>query len=285
MTCVWEADTACLGDQWDLLEPDVQDRCLALATSSLQMLTNYRVGTCPITIRPCSERRTCECGDIWNPYIFIPGGIVPFRFGNVVGNWRPNIDADGVWRNTCGCGAVCTPQSEIDIPGPVGYIEEFLINGQPVDLSSGDWRLDDGHLLVWQGVGPSPIPTTQNLDLPDTEVGTYSITYSQSHPVGDDAKIAVAYLAVEFAQACKPKGKCSLPRGVTNVVRNGVTFTIQAGLFPNGLTGIDMVDQFILKWNPAGSARVNAVVFNPKQMGPRRTSSVPLGSPFTGGSI
>jgi hypothetical protein len=27
-----------------------------LATSSLQALTLYRVGTCPITIRPCPEK-------------------------------------------------------------------------------------------------------------------------------------------------------------------------------------------------------------------------------------
>jgi hypothetical protein len=282
MTCVWEADPACLGDKWDAFDISVKERSLMLATSALQMLTNYRVGTCPITIRPCVGRKLCACGDFWNPYIWLPGGLAPYRFGIAVGGWQPNVDENGVWRNTCGCGAVCTPQSEIDIPGPVGYIEEFLINGSTVDLANGDWRLDDGHLLVWQGVGPSPIPTVQNLDLPDTEVGTYSITYSKSYPVAEDGRLAVAYLAIEFAQACVPKGKCSLPRGVTNVVRNGVSFTIQAGLFPNGLTGIDIVDQFILKWNPVGSPTRNAQVFNPNKRGPRRTSAVPVGSPFEG---
>lgn len=250
MTCVWEPDPACLGDAWDLLTTEVQERSLLLASSSLQMLTYYRVGTCPITIRPCPTEPRCGCG--WNPHI-----------------------RDGQWYNDCPCETTCAPLSEIDIPGPVGYIDSLLIDGVAVDLWNGDWRLDDGHLLVWQGEGTSPVPSTQDLNKPDTEVGTWSITYSRSYPVLADARLAVAYLAMEFSKACQPKAKCSLPRGVTSVVRNGVSFSIEAGLFPNGLTGIDIVDQFILKWAPAGSPTKNATVFDPKMRAPRRTNAVP----------
>lgn len=257
MTCTWEPDPACLTDTWDALDPDVQERSLMLATSSLQMLTYYRVGTCPVTIRPCPEPPRCGCG------------------------FSPHLGEDGNWYNDCPHRATCKPLSEIDIPGPVGWIEEFKINGGVVDLSDGtDWRLDNGHLLVWQGDGDSPIPATQDLNKPDTEVGTYSITYSQSYPVLADGRLAVAFLAMEFAKACAPKGKCSLPRGVTSVVRNGVTFSIEAGLFPNGLTGIDIVDQYILKWAPAGAPTRTATVFDPSRLPPRRTSGVPLRGPF-----
>jgi len=171
--------------------------------------------------------------------------------------------------------------SEVDIPGPVGYINSLLIDGQPQDLTSTDWRIDDGHLLVWQGIGPSPIPSYQDLNKPDSAIGTWSITYSKSYPVSEDGRIAVAYLAMEFAKACKGKDKCSLPRGVRNVVRNGVSFTIEAGLFPNGLTGIEIVDAFILKWAPTGSPRQAAQVFDPARYKtrPRRTSGVPLRTP------
>lgn len=259
MTCTWQADfTAEQAVEWDALTEEQQDRALSLATSSLQMLTYYRVGTCPVTIRPCPE--TTRCGCDWNPHI-----------------------RNGRWVNDCACRTRCTPLSEIDIPGPVGYIDSLLINGETQDLASGDWRLDNGHLLVWQGEGPSPILSTQDLNKPDTEPGTWSLTYSKSYPVGPDARAAVALLALEFAKAFKPKGKCSLPRGVTNVARNGVSFTIEAGLFPGGLTGIDPVDQFILKWAPAGAPVRNAVVFNPSKMSPRRVSSVPLRGPL--GSI
>lgn len=256
MTCVWEADPGCLGDAWDSLDEEEQERALVLATSSLQMLTSYRVGTCPVTIRPCPEPRHCGCG------------------------WNPHIRSDGQWVNSCGCNSVCKPLSEIDLIGPVGYIDSFLINGTEQDLSTGDWRIDDGHLLVWQGAGPSPVPATQDLNRPDSEAGTWSITYSRSYPVGDDAKIAVAYLAAEFAAACKPKGKCSLPKGVTNVVRNGVSFSVEAGLFPGGLTGIEIVDAFILKWAPAGSPTRNAQVFNPKRPAARRASALPVRTPL-----
>jgi hypothetical protein len=257
MTCVWDPDPACLGDDWESLAPEEKERALMLATSSLQMLTYYRVGTCPITIRPCPKERRCGC------------------------EWSPHI-RDGLWYNGCPCESVCAPLSEIDIPGPVGHIVELKIDGVPIDLYDGDWRLDNGHLLVWQGDGPSPVPETQDLNRSDSEVGTWSITYSRSYPVGPDARLAVAVLAMEFVKACRPKGKCSLPRGVTNVVRNGVSFSVEAGLFPGGLTGNDIVDAFILKWAPADSPTRSAQVFSPRQYRPRRTSSVPLPPPSAG---
>ena len=239
MSCVWEFDPACLGDKWFALDPDVQDRALLLATSSLLALTNNRVGTCPITIRPCRTKASCGCG--WSPTLW-----------------------EGSWYNSCPCSTQCAPLSEYAIPGPVGYIYSLKVDGVEQDLSGSDWRLDNGHILVWQGDGDSPLPYTQDLNKPDTEVGTWSLTYSKSYPVGEDAKLAVAYLAMEFAQACAPKGKCSLPRGVTSVVRNGVSFSIEAGLFPNGFTGLDIVDQFILKWAPTGGPKRSAQVFNPR---------------------
>lgn len=251
MTCAWEPDPACLSDEWEGLTDEVQQRSLMLATSSLQMLTYNRVGACPITIRPCPEPPRCGCA--FDPHI-----------------------RDGAWYNNCSHATACAPLSEVNIPGPVGYIDQFLIDGQAVDLESGDWRLDDGHLLVWQGVGPSPLPSFQNLNLPDTAPGTWSITYSRSYPVLADGRIAVTYLALEFAKACKPKGKCSLPKGVQSVARNGVSFTIEAGLYPGGLTGIEIVDAYILKWAPAGAPTSTAQVFNPSMRAPRRTNSVPL---------
>lgn len=255
MTCTWTPDTGCLGDAWASYDPDVQERALLLATSALQMLTYNRVGTCPITIRPCPKPPRCGCG--WNPHI-----------------------RDGEWYNNCPCETRCAPLSEYDIPGPVGYVDSLKINGETVDLWDGSWRLDKGHLLVWQGSGPSPIPETQNLNLPDTEPGTWSITYSRSYPVLQDGRIAVAALALEFAAACTPKRKCSLPRGVTNVVRNGVTFSLEAGLFTNGLTGIDVVDQYILKWAPAGSPTRSAQVFNPRKSSSRVSSAIPSRAPL-----
>lgn len=270
MTCTWEPDPACLTAEWDALSDDEKHRALLLATSSLQMLTYYRVGSCPITIRPCPKVKPCGC---WERGAYVSAGATQYT----------PMDWNGQWLNCVHCGTRCEPLSEVDIPGPVGYIDSLVIDGQLVDLWNGDWRLDNGHLLVWQGDGPSPLPSTQDLNKPDTAPGTWSISYSKSYPVLEDGRLAVAYLAMEFAKACKPKAKCSLPRGVTNVVRNGVSFTVEAGLFPNGLTGIEIVDAYILKWAPAGSPTQTAQVFNPGRMGrtsrPRRTSGVPVRGP------
>jgi hypothetical protein len=264
MTCTWEPDPACLGPKWDELDQTVKDRSLMLATSALQSLTLNRVGTCPITVRPCPTLAPCGC---W-------GRVLDWTAHNA-GSFSP-ILWDGQWFNCSNCGSKCSATEEINLVGPVGYITEIRVDGVALDLTTGDFRLDDGHILVWQGSGPSPIPKTQNFNLPDTEVGTWSVTYSKSYPVNADARLAVALLAMEFAEACKPKGKCSLPRGVTNVVRSGVTFTVDAGMFVNGLTGIQIVDAFIIKWVPAGSPNRSAQVYVPGQKRERRTNSLPI---------
>lgn len=249
MTCTWEPDADILTQGFKDLEESASERALMLATTSLQMLTNYRIGTCAETLRPCPVSLPCACG-----------------------NWQPVMWA-GTWFNCSTCFSRCAPLSEIDLPGPIGAVDSIMVNGNPLPLDTGDWRVDDGHLLVWQGVGPSPIPETQNLNLPDTAPGTWSITYSRSYPVNSEARIAVAYLAMEYAKAMgKTPGRCSLPKGVTSVVRNGVSFTVDQGLFQGGLTGIDAVDAFILKWAPAGDPRRTATVFDPRQVRHRTTS-------------
>ncbi len=270
MTCAWEADTSCLGDSWNGLDAEVQERSLMLATSALQTLTYNRVGTCPITIRPCPEKRPCGCA--WTPYHYDGFGGQHSGLGVFTA-----YDWNGRWYNDCAHGTrECKPLSEIDLPGPVGYVDAIKVDGVEIPLDG--FRLDDGHILVWEGEGPSQIPETQDLNKPDSAPGTWSISYSRSYPVLADARIAVGLLAAEFAKACTPRSKCALPKGVTNVVRNGVSFSIEAGLFPGGLTGIELADVFILKWAPAGSPQRSATVFNPRNRAARISRSLPTAS-------
>lgn len=246
MSSPWTPNPVGFETEWEALDPRVREAALDFATASLQMLTFYRVGTDPITVRPCPDAR-CSCFSGWSPILW-----------------------EGQWYN-CACGSRCRPASEILLDGPVGAIYSIRVDGVELDPHNGDWRVDNGNRLVWQGLGPSPIPEVQNLSRPDTEVGTWSITYSHSYPVSSRGEIAVARLAFEYAKALgKAKGKCSLPKGVSNVVRNGVSFTIEAGLFPGGLTGDEITDAFILEWAPAGSPVRTATVFDPKRMKARR---------------
>ena len=75
--------------------------------------------------------------------------------------------------------------------------------------------------------------------------------------------------AVEYARACTG-GKCRLPQGVTSIVRQGVSFEIEGGAFPNGFTGIREVDAWIALWNPDG-LRQQAKVYSPDLKRPRLT--------------
>jgi hypothetical protein len=232
--CPWPVDAACLGDEWADLTPDQQDRALALASNTLRRLTGYRVGTCPITIRPCTQ------GGCWGYYYWSANGA-----------FNPSINALGQWTNSCPCAdGGCATSCEVSLPPPVGGIQEVKVDG--VVINPADYQVQSGRYLVYVGDAECPWPQTQNLALPDTEAGTFSITYLNSYPVDNTGAVAAAFLALEFAKACKPKGKCALPRGVTAVVRNGISFDIEAGLFPNNSTGIDVVDAFIQSWNPDG---------------------------------
>ena len=244
MPISWQPNLTGIEDVWASYAPGIQERALQMATSSLITLTLGRVGTGVVTVRPPSPHRSAQCAPFSAP-------IDPNR---------------------------------IPLSGPVGFVDTIVADGVELDLTSGDWRLDNGHVLVWQGVGDTPIPDTQDLNKPLTDVGTWGVTYSQSYPVDEKGQIAVAHLAVEFAKALIPKGRCSLPRGVTNVVRSGVSFVVEAGMFPGGLTGIDVVDEFILSWTPSNGAVSRAVVLDPSTFNTQArtvsTAKMPTSSPW-----
>ena len=129
MTYVWKADPECLGDAWEALEWDIRQRSLALATSSLQMLTYNRVGTPPVTVR-FSTSTDCGCG--FDPYT----RNQPFL------------------QHTYFCNLPVPKLDEIDLPGPVGYVDQIKVDGVALDLTK--FRLDNGHLLVCAGRGSKP---------------------------------------------------------------------------------------------------------------------------------
>jgi hypothetical protein len=171
---------------------------------------------------------------------------------------QPGINVSGLWVNSCGCSGDCgcSITDGVWLPSPVGEVYEVKVDGNIIDPA--DYAVSQG-VLYWVGNGPSPFPATQDMNLPDSLPGTFSISYLNAYPVDMLGAQAAAFLALEFAQACKPKGKCALPRGVTSVVRNGVTFEIEAGFFPNGETGIDVVDAYIQMWNPDHRTRPTTV--------------------------
>lgn len=235
--CEWPIDESCLGDGWDELTPTLKERSLALASNTLRRLTGYRVGGCPITVRPCKQ----GCG---------PSGM---RYGyNYSGfNWfQPYITEGGAWVNSCGCTGDCSCSTlcEVILPGPVGAVYEVKVDGSVVDAD--DYRVA-GTSLIWMSTETCPWPTCQDLSKADTEEGTFAVTYLNSYPVDGLGAYAAGVLAYEYAQACSGNN-CRLPSAVTAMTRQGVSYEIVKGAFPDGFTGLREVDAYIALWNPKG---------------------------------
>lgn len=245
----WDLDPACLDAVWDDFSAEVQDRAGYLAISTLRMLTAYRVGGCPIKLRPCKQS---VCPPTYRSYYD----------GSTGSGWMQPYTSGGLWYNGCGCAGSCDCKAlcEMRLPAPIGDLIEVKKDGVVIPLAN--FRVDNGAILVYQGAGECPFDMNQDLGLPDTEVGTWSVTYLNAYKPTALASYAAGVLAVEFAKACVG-GKCRLPTGVTDIVRAGVSFTIEAGSFPNGFTGIREVDTFIALYNPDGSKKMPPKVWSP----------------------
>jgi len=228
-TCLpWDADLSCC-DGWDEYDEITKTRALSLAWGTLHTLTGGRVGGCPVSIRPCLTTEPCtKCAG---------------------GGWMsPYIDHNGDWHNcaridgTCSCSKMC----EILLPGRAAAITNVNVDG--VDLDLALFRIDNGTRLVRQD--GQCFPDCQDLTLPAGQAGTVTVEYVPGIPVTAAGLAAVGVLACEFAKACG-NGKCRLPTGVTNIVRQGVAMTLSSGMFDAG-TGIREVDGYIYSVNPHG---------------------------------
>lgn len=230
MTCPWPIDEDCLPPDWTTLPDGMKERGLLLASRTLERLTGYRVGVCPVTIRPCLH--TVKCGHYAES--FGHGFTAP----SYVTNWG------GTWSNgPCGC----TSQCEVRLPAPIGRIDEVRVNG--VVLQATDYEVHNSDLLVWTGEGDCPFPSSQDMSLPITEPGTMAVTYVNAYPPGPEGTYAASVLALEFGLACAGEN-CRLPDGVRSIVRQGISMEIAAGSFPDGVTGIHEVDAYTAIWNP-----------------------------------
>lgn len=232
--CPWDIETAvaCIPDDWESrFEEDVWEYAVALASASLNMLSGYRVGGCPIVLRPVTA--PADCGPC-NPYgLYGPYGPL----------YRPAC-TDPLWAaaEPAGC--------SVRLPGPVGRIDAIKVDG--LELTLTDFRVDNGDRLVYQGTDDCPLNGPQDLQLPDTESGTWSVTYLNAIEPDGLALAACASLAYQFALACIDDDGCELPSNVTSITRTGVAMTFNAGIWPDGFTGIRQVDAWISIVNPAG---------------------------------
>lgn len=226
-------------------------------------------GRCgPITVRPC--RNNCAC---WAPASL---GLGPWYWTSYpwgVGAWG--------WWNELGDRKGCQPLSRVRLAGnPIREIVEVKIDGEvldPLDENGNpNYRLDLWRDLVRMGdpggppgegdgrYQPRSWPGCQNLDLDDTEQGTFSITYYRGVDPPQLGRDAAAQLAVQLYLSSNGSA-CQLPAGTTQVTRQGVT--VERGLLanwfdPTKATGIPALDLFLRAYFNIKAQRPS-LVFSP----------------------
>lgn len=212
------------------------------AWSTLASLTNYRIGTCPITVRPCVQRAL-----VGSSYIAAPvGGGNSGALGPAnIGMFNPYITG-GNWVNGCGCrqSCECSVLPEVHVPGPVTKIVEVRADGAIVPRSA--YKIFDGSRLVRIDGGTWPL--CQDLAVSDEDA--FSITYYRGVFPNAMVRFAAGVLANEFMLGWSGSDECRLPGNLRNMSRSGESYEFQTSDYPAGKTGIDEVDRVIDIYNP-----------------------------------
>lgn len=238
----------------------LEDAALAASEVLYQLSGRQFAGVCEQTVRPCAN----DCG-CWPSSSLFPG-LSPGAPQFPVGLWGWWGGGWGWGASGCGCGCL----SQALLPGyPVVEITEVKIDG--VVLDSDEYRLDEFRWLTRMADAdgdPQYWPSCQRLDLPDTEEGTWSASYSFGMVPPTIGAKAASQLACEILGACGG-GECALPQGTIQVTRAGITvlkepFLVWGRRNGNWATGLSLVDVFLSAYNPRGLRR-RPIAWSPGQ--------------------
>jgi hypothetical protein len=163
----------------------------------------------------------------------------------------------------------CAP-AEVELGAyPVRSVSQVKIDGEVIPPD--EYRVDNYRTLVRvkahadddASVRPG-WPTCQRLDLPDTEEGTFSVTFVFGTAPPASGVQAAASLAAEFAllrATDEDARETRLPARVRTLVRQGESITLldAQDVLDKGRTGIPEVDLFLKSVNGAGLARRSRV--------------------------
>jgi hypothetical protein len=213
-----DSTCACALDAND--DADLIDEMLDMASDLLAQATGGAYsGRCRVKVRPVAL-----CTDDYDP--FYP-------------TYAPYSSRD--WRRQFG------GLNSIPLRGPDINIVEIVIDG--VVLNPADYRLVDNAYLVRRS---GSWPTTNDLMLDDTEVGTWSFTYEFGN-IDALGRMACIELACELLNDAKGK-KSHLPRGVTSANIQGASISVRdrTAALRDGEEQIPIVARFLSVWAPDG---------------------------------
>lgn len=231
--CDWPMDESCLPALPDEDDPGygraVLQRLAAeeLAIAVLYALSGRQYGVCTVAVRPCVQRPV----------------LSPSQLTSYVLSW----EGDRWMSWPCGCGSVChhSGPRAVHLPGPVSEIVHVEINGVIADPAT--YTLEDG--VLYRRGGPWP---PQDLGRPLGEANTWQVAYRRGVPVPPSVSRLTGVLAAEFLMACGGDAKCRLPRNITTVSRQGLTFQVYdpQAIYAAGKTNLPEVDLWLSAVNP-----------------------------------
>lgn len=234
----WPCETS--GDDAARLPQVIQ-----FATEILWALTGRQFGLCTVTLRPC--RRDCYDAGWFGRHGWHEWGSVTYPMPALVGGQWFNLGCGG-----CPGSCSCATLSETLLPAPVHRVIEVRVDGAV--LVTGAYRVDDNRRLV--RIDGGEWPSCNNLNLADTEPGTWSVTAEYGQPVPQGGAFAMGALACDLLKSLRGED-CTLSPHVRELVRQGVTiqYPDTTELIRTGLTGNRVVDWFVRTWNPNGLTR------------------------------
>lgn len=233
--CNWNITPTC--PDFVAATPEQQQTAIDLAEWLLWAWSGRVFGLCPTIVRPCfrppDNTTTYRGHDGGAGYAYWPGLV------------------QGQWVNgPCGCGSPrcnCSSKAEVPLPGPVNDILSVTVDGVEVDpdvyvVKNSRWlRRTDG--AVW--------PQDQDLNAADDATGAFTVTYLRGVALPAAGRAAAETYACELVRGMAG-GTCSIPDRAVSVARQGVDIQLldEAQFVVEGLTGVPLVDRWILATNP-----------------------------------
>jgi hypothetical protein len=161
--------------------------------------------------------------------------------------------------------------SEVVLQGPVQRINQVMVDGAVLDPS--EYTLYDKRRLVRNvdstGQTSGAWPLYQQLALPLTESGTWSIDYDWGKVPPPAGKAACIELALEVARSLSGTDTTRLPARVLSIATEGMNVAVGDALayVRESLTGIPIVDLFLQAYNRAGLRRRTIMIGPNSQQG------------------
>lgn len=258
----------------ELTEEQVQQICAEAVTAASDVL--YELSGCvfpgecgPVTVRPVSRPTDIDTR-AWGATLSTVGWVASQGFASAYGSFNPAVLAH--------YGTLEPPQ--IELPYSVTEIVQVKIDGEIIPMD--EYEVRDFKTLVRIRPSSSTVPTarwgwptSQIMDLPDTEPGTFSVTYKYGISPPAMGRIAARKLA-EYLALPSLGDTTSYPKRVTSVARQGVSAVVTdvMDLLKEGMLGIWECDAFVKTYNPK-KLRRQAAVWSPDLGRPGRRTEQP----------